>query len=79
GDSSFTDKCEARINRFHEAGTTVLLVSHNADAIRKNCTRCLWLDAGRLRADGGTEEVLDRYLHAGTEPDERPSGQLHLT
>ncbi|HKV06862.1 MAG TPA: ABC transporter ATP-binding protein, partial [Thermoanaerobaculia bacterium] len=47
GDSSFTDKCEARINRFHEAGTTVLLVSHNADAIRKNCTRCLWLDAGR--------------------------------
>ena len=79
GDSSFTDKCEARINRFHEAGTTVLLVSHNADAIRKNCTRCLWLDAGRLRADGGTEEVLDRYLHAGTEPDERPAGQLHLT
>ena len=79
GDSSFTEKCEARINRFHEAGTTVLLVSHNANAIRKNCTRCLWLDAGRLRADGGTEEVLDRYLHAGTEPDERPSGQLHLT
>lgn len=79
GDSSFTEKCEARINRFHEAGTTVLLVSHNASAIRKNCTRCLWLDAGRLRADGGTEEVLDRYLHAGTEPDERPSGQLHLT
>lgn len=79
GDSSFTEKCEQRIDRFHEAGTTVLLVSHNAAAIRKNCTRCLWLDAGRLRADGETEEVLDRYLHAGTEPDERPSGQLHLT
>lgn len=79
GDSSFTDKCEQRINRFHEAGTTVLLVSHNAAAVRKNCTRCLWLDAGRLRADGETEEVLDQYLHAGTEPDERPAGQLHLT
>lgn len=79
GDSSFTEKCEHRIRRFHEAGTTVLLVSHNAAAIRKNCTRCVWLDAGRLRADGGTEEVLDLYLHAGTEPDERPAGQLHLT
>lgn len=79
GDSSFTEKCERRISRFHEAGTTVLLVSHNAAAIRKNCTRCVWLDAGRLRADGETEEVLDLYLHAGTEPDERPAGQLHLT
>jgi ABC-type polysaccharide/polyol phosphate transport system ATPase subunit len=24
--------------------------------IRENCTRCLWLDAGRLRADGPTDE-----------------------
>lgn len=79
GDSSFTEKCEHRINRFHEAGTTVLLVSHNAAAIRKNCTRCIWLDAGTLRADGQTAEVLDLYLHAGTEPDQRPAGQLHLT
>ncbi|HSK77408.1 MAG TPA: ABC transporter ATP-binding protein [Thermoanaerobaculia bacterium] len=79
GDSSFTEKCEHRINRFHKAGTTVLLVSHNAAAIRKNCTRSLWLDAGTLRADGETEKVLDLYLHAGTEPDERPAGELHLT
>ncbi|MFP5288571.1 MAG: ABC transporter ATP-binding protein [Thermoanaerobaculia bacterium] len=78
GDASFTSKCEERINRFHEAGTTVLLVSHSAGAIQKNCTRCIWLDAGRLRAEGETEEVLDRYLHAGTEPDERPAGQLHV-
>jgi homopolymeric O-antigen transport system ATP-binding protein len=78
GDASFTEKCEERINRFHEAGTTVLLVSHSAGAIQKNCTRCIWLDAGSLRADGETREVLDRYLHAGTDPDQRPAGQLHV-
>ena len=78
GDASFTEKCEERINRFHDAGTTVLLVSHSAAAVKKNCTRCIWLDAGRLRADGGTDEVLDLYLHAGTDPDERPAGQLHV-
>ena len=78
GDASFTSKCEERINRFHEAGTTVLLVSHSAGAIKKNCTRCIWLDAGSLRADGETQEVLDLYLHAGTDPDERPAGQLHV-
>lgn len=78
GDSSFTDKCQERIREFHAAGTTVLMVSHDPKAIAQNCTRCLWLDAGRLRADGATGEVLEKYLHAGTDPDQRPIGKLHL-
>ncbi|HVR97915.1 MAG TPA: ABC transporter ATP-binding protein [Thermoanaerobaculia bacterium] len=78
GDAAFTEKCEERVQSFHDAGTTVLLVSHNAQAVRKNCTRCIWLDAGRLRANGPTEEVLAMYRHAGTDPDQRPIGQLHL-
>src|SRR4029450_1339044 len=51
GDAAFTERCEERVQSFHNAGTTVLLVSHNAQAVRKNCTRCIWLDAGRLRAN----------------------------
>jgi ABC-2 type transport system ATP-binding protein/lipopolysaccharide transport system ATP-binding protein len=78
GDSAFTEKCEQRIQEFHDAGTTVLMVSHNAQSVRENCSRCIWLDAGRLRADGATEEVLEMYHHAGTDPDQRPAGQLHL-
>lgn len=78
GDAAFTQKCEERIRQFHDAGTTVLMVSHSAKAVRDNCSRCVWLDAGRLRADGPTEEVLRLYAHAGTEPDQRPAGQLHL-
>ena len=78
GDAAFTEKCEQRIREFHDAGTTVLMVSHNAKAVSENCTRCLWLDAGRLRADGPTEEVLRLYSHAGTDPDQRPAGHLHV-
>jgi ABC-2 type transport system ATP-binding protein len=78
GDSAFTEKCEERVRRFHAAGTTVLMVSHNPQAVRENCTRCIWLDAGRLRADGATDEVLEMYHHAGTDPKQRPAGQLHL-
>lgn len=78
GDASFTDKCEARINRFHESGTTVLLVSHNPKSIQSNCTRCVWLDAGQVRAVGPTEEVLELYSHAGTDPNQRNAGQLHV-
>lgn len=78
GDAAFTEKCEQRIREFHDAGTTVLMVSHNPKAVSENCTRCLWLDAGRLRADGPTEEVLRLYSHAGTDPDQRAAGQLHV-
>jgi len=77
GDSAFIEKCEERIREFHAAGTTVLMVSHVPKAIQENCTRCLWLDAGRLRADGATAEVLAMYHHAGTEPDQRQVGKLH--
>ncbi|MGH9362968.1 MAG: ABC transporter ATP-binding protein [Thermoanaerobaculia bacterium] len=79
GDAAFTEKCEERLARFHAAGTTVLLVSHSAAAVRKTCTRCIWLDAGNLRADGGTEEVLDLYMHGGHEPFERAAGKLPQT
>jgi len=78
GDSAFIAKCHRRLREFHAAGTTVLMVSHVVKAIEDNCDRCIWLDAGRLRADGPTREVLDRYAHAGTEPAQRPAGQLHL-
>jgi ABC-type polysaccharide/polyol phosphate transport system ATPase subunit len=78
GDAAFTHKCEQRMQEFHDAGTTVLMVSHSAESVRKNCSRCIWLDAGRLRADGPTAEVLEMYAHAGTDPDQRAIGQLHL-
>jgi ABC-2 type transport system ATP-binding protein len=76
GDASFTHKCEARLRRFHDAGTAILMVSHSPEAIRQNCTRCIWLDAGRLRADGASADVLELYEGHGTEPDQRASGLL---
>lgn len=78
GDAAFTEKCEQKMRSFHEAGITILVVSHGEKVIRDTCTRCVWLDAGNLRADGGTDEVLDLYLHGGHEPSERQAGQLHL-
>lgn len=61
GDARFLQRCERRLRRFHEAGTTLLMVSHQPDGLRKNTKRCLWLEHGQLRADGPTEEVLGQY------------------
>ena len=76
GDVTFTAKCEERLGRFHEAGSTVLLVSHSTKAITTNCTRCIWLDDGQIRADGPSEDVVNLYLREhGTEPGEHEGGR----
>lgn len=61
GDARFLKRCERRIEEFRQAGTTILIVSHDPDAVRKNCRRCLWLERGKLLADGPTDEILARY------------------
>jgi len=61
GDTRFLDRCVRRLERFEAAGTAILMVSHTPSAILENCERCLWLDQGRLVADGPAEEVLERY------------------
>jgi ABC-2 type transport system ATP-binding protein len=76
GDAAFIEKCEERLRGFHQAGTTILVVSHSANEIRHNCARCLWLDAGRLLADGPTDEVLALYEGHGTDPEARRAGRL---
>jgi len=77
GDATFTAKCEERLRRFHDAGSTVILVSHSPKAVLDNCSRCLWLDDGRLRADGESAKVLDLYLRQhGTDPGEHEAGKL---
>ncbi len=77
GDASFTQKCALRLREFHASGATVLMVSHNAQAIRDTCTRCLWLDAGQVKFDGTPAETLGHYAgDHGTEPVERQAAHL---
>jgi ABC-type polysaccharide/polyol phosphate transport system ATPase subunit len=64
GDQAFNQKCQARFEAFRSAGTTVLLVSHSPEVVEATCSRCLWLDGGKLLADGPPHEVLGRYLES---------------
>ena len=61
GDSYFLAKCFDRIRAICESGKTVLFVSHNLSLIQRLCTRVLWLDGGRLIADGTPLEVCSQY------------------
>ena len=61
GDSQFRAKSYRRMMELMAGGTTVLMVSHDINQIRRMCTRCLWLDHGRVRAYGPTEEITAEY------------------
>lgn len=61
GDTYFQHKSFDRIRSFRDAGTTLLFVSHSADAIKTLCDRAILLERGELLRDGPPDEVLDYY------------------
>lgn len=61
GDAAFQEKSKARMMELMSGGTTVLFVSHSLEQIREMCNRVIWLDGGKIRMIGKTEEVCDAY------------------
>jgi lipopolysaccharide transport system ATP-binding protein len=61
GDAYFQHKSFDRIRRYRQQGTTLLLVSHDKQAIQSVCDRALLLDGGRLTKEGAPEEIMDYY------------------
>ena len=61
GDYKFQKKCEERIQELMSGETTVILVSHSIEQIRKLCDRVVWLEKGHVRMIGPCEEVCDAY------------------
>ncbi|MBQ2249480.1 MAG: ABC transporter ATP-binding protein [Clostridia bacterium] len=66
GDARFQEKSYTRMLELMHRGTTVLLVSHDLGQIRRLCDRVLWLDGGRVRRIGDTQEVCDAYAKASS-------------
>ena len=65
GDSGFQRKCLGKIGEVTKSGRTVLMVSHNMEAILNFGHRALLLDSGRLVHEGAIAEVVSRYLKTG--------------
>ena len=61
GDVRFQQKCMAVIKKFCQTGT-VIFVSHDTAAVIELCSRVFWIDAGRIRLEGGAKFVAEKYL-----------------
>lgn len=61
GDQEFKERSDERIKGMMGDAGTVFLVSHSMPNLLDICTRVLWLDHGRLLADGDPHEVVEAY------------------
>ena len=62
GDSAFQDRAHARLESVVRGAEILVLTSHMVSVLRTWCTRVIWLEAGRIRADGPADEVIDQYV-----------------
>ncbi len=63
GDFLFQQKCEQRISELMKKGTTILIVSHSIDQIKRLCNRVMWLKSGQVVKIGETQEICNEYSH----------------
>jgi lipopolysaccharide transport system ATP-binding protein len=61
GDIAFQQKCLGKMGDVAAHGRTVIVVSHNMQAVRSLCPRAIVLERGSIIADGPTAEAVLKY------------------
>ncbi len=61
GDAFFSQKCMRFLREFQKNGT-LLFVSHDAAAVTNLCESAVWLQNGRMRLSGTSQEVVEAYM-----------------
>jgi ABC-type polysaccharide/polyol phosphate transport system ATPase subunit len=64
GDAAYQAKCQLRIEELRRNGMTIVFVSHDMSAVERLCNRALFLDQGKIRAEGEPQSVIGEYFSA---------------
>ena len=62
GDIYFRQRCMRKVHELRARGVTIVFVSHSTADVKAIGDRAMWLDHGRVREIGATEQVVSRYL-----------------
>lgn len=62
GDAAFMEKAKTRIEGMVRHADILVLASHSATILAEWCNRLVWIDQGKIRADGKPMNVLAEYL-----------------
>ena len=61
GDEAFGQKCRDKFSEFKRRGRTILLATHGLNMVERFCDEAIWIDAGRVRAQGDPRRVVHAY------------------
>ena len=61
GDERFQGRCLRRVGELRQAGTTIIIISHDLASIERVCDRVVLLERGRIAADGHPAPVIAEY------------------
>ena len=61
GDEAFQEKCIHRLREFTDVGMTMIIVTHNADFVLRECTRAVWIHDKQVAVEGEPRHVVDAY------------------
>jgi ABC-type polysaccharide/polyol phosphate transport system ATPase subunit len=61
GDANFQQKCFDEFTRLHEAGRTILFVTHDMGAVERFCNRAMLLEYGRVVDVGDPTSIARQY------------------
>lgn len=61
GDAEFQIKSRQRLMEMISKGSSIILVSHDLNAVRDLATRTIWLEKGVVKMSGPTEQVVSEY------------------
>jgi ABC-type polysaccharide/polyol phosphate transport system ATPase subunit len=64
GDESFREKSMQAMEDLLDRAGTIVFVSHTLERVEEFCDRAIWLDKGRIAAEGASGEVVAKYKQA---------------
>lgn len=62
GDEDFKERANQRMRELVDSTKILVLASHSPDLLKKNCSRVVWLEHGRIKMDGDPHDVLSSYF-----------------
>lgn len=62
GDAAFQAQCFERFRELKRQGTTIILVSHDMEAVNSLCDQVAWIKKGKLQMLGPAKKVTQAYL-----------------
>lgn len=62
GDANFQSKCFNRLRELKAKGVTIVIVTHDLNAVENFCDRAVWINDGLIVKDDRSDKAVDAYF-----------------